>query len=245
MESKQIQSTMDYSIFKLLGFNRKIRLAHVKRLEESLRTKNMLSSNPILVNENMEVIDGQHRLKAAMNLSLEVFYCVLKNSEAHDIILLNSVKESWSTADYVNYHANQGNLNYLKFQRFAEKSGVALEVLKSAVFGSSTKINHEFKQGKILFGEKEETEVVVRIHQMNQIVEAIQRMSLIKTQSCFKSGKLRVAIIDFLRIEEVDFEKFFEKFHKRFDLFRPCITRPQYIDLFKAIYNHRNPNPIP
>ena len=60
----QIHSTYDLSIFKILDGNRNINLGHVERLVKSIEENGFLKM-PIIVNDNFDVIDGQHRLMAA------------------------------------------------------------------------------------------------------------------------------------------------------------------------------------
>ena len=59
----------DYSQFKYLGGNRDI--THSKKLLESI-TQNGYFNVPILVNENMEIIDGQGRFEALKMLGLPI-----------------------------------------------------------------------------------------------------------------------------------------------------------------------------
>ena len=60
----QIHSTCDLGIFKILEGNRNINLGHVERLVKSIQENGFLKM-PIIVNDDFEVIDGQHRLMAA------------------------------------------------------------------------------------------------------------------------------------------------------------------------------------
>ena len=64
-EVNKVYKTTDLSIFKSIDGNRVPNLQHIKRLAQSINVYGM-KCNPILVNEQMEVIDGQHRLAAAI-----------------------------------------------------------------------------------------------------------------------------------------------------------------------------------
>ena len=68
----QIHSTNDLSVFKILEGNRNINLANVERLVKSIEENGFLQM-PIIVNENYEVIDGQHRLMAAKKLNSIIY----------------------------------------------------------------------------------------------------------------------------------------------------------------------------
>ena len=57
-----IQRTNKYDLFKRIESNREVNPAHLKKIEKSISEKNFLHLYPIIVNERMEIIDGQHRL---------------------------------------------------------------------------------------------------------------------------------------------------------------------------------------
>ena len=61
----QVRTTVRYDDFHILPGNREINQAHVLELIESFGKANLFDAHPVVVNEKMEVIDGQHRLEAA------------------------------------------------------------------------------------------------------------------------------------------------------------------------------------
>jgi hypothetical protein len=77
----QLLKTSDHGIFKKCPTNRPIDPTNLRHIKASLMINNMLEFRPIMVNKNMEVIDGQHRLEAAKELGLEVFYQI--NESTH------------------------------------------------------------------------------------------------------------------------------------------------------------------
>lgn len=63
--------TRDYSVFKYLKGNRGINLKNVNSIVDNVRDNGLLPTI-VIVNENMEVIDGQHRIEAFKQLNLPV-----------------------------------------------------------------------------------------------------------------------------------------------------------------------------
>ena len=61
-----VYMTYDYNIFKKMLGNRELNERHVFRLKKSIRENYI--PNAIIVNQSMEVVDGQHRLKALSEL---------------------------------------------------------------------------------------------------------------------------------------------------------------------------------
>lgn len=110
-----VQSTDQYSLFKIVHSNRPVDDTHVKKLMAAIEKKNLLHLNPIVVNGNMEVIDGQHRLKAAKMLRVPIYYMIDKDINHGDISSLNSNKKNWKMMDYVNFYAKEGRKDFQQF----------------------------------------------------------------------------------------------------------------------------------
>ncbi|MEQ9286955.1 MAG: ParB N-terminal domain-containing protein [Cyclobacteriaceae bacterium] len=91
MKAKKVSpvfETNDYSSFKKIKGNRGIDPQHVNRLEHSFKKKHL--KTPILLNEKMEIVDGQHRVEAAKNLNLPVYYIIKENYGLDEARALNS-----------------------------------------------------------------------------------------------------------------------------------------------------------
>ena len=67
----QVHSTNEHSVFKIQIGNRPVNNNHVARLIISMKKSYLMS--PLIVNEKMEVIDGQHRLSAQKELKLPTY----------------------------------------------------------------------------------------------------------------------------------------------------------------------------
>tara|TARA_A100001037_G_C14533840_1_gene364260 strand:+ start:299 stop:496 length:198 start_codon:yes stop_codon:yes gene_type:complete len=59
-KTQEIHFTKDYGIFKLLKENRDKDNPNYEQLKESIQTKHIKSA-AVIVNEKMEILDGQHR----------------------------------------------------------------------------------------------------------------------------------------------------------------------------------------
>lgn len=66
-QTNEIKRTNNYDMFKRLEGNRFVDPKKVNKLKKSINEVGYIS-NPIIVNEKMEVIDGQHRLEALKEL---------------------------------------------------------------------------------------------------------------------------------------------------------------------------------
>ena len=74
-DNNVIHITRDYSMFKSVKGNRAIDKGHVQKLIREMKKKDL--DLPIFINENDEVVDGQHTLQARKELGRPVRYLSL------------------------------------------------------------------------------------------------------------------------------------------------------------------------
>ena len=115
----KISMTRDYSKFKILNGNREVKPAHVNRLVQSMKEKELMT--PLIVNEKMEIIDGQNRFMARKELGLEIPYFVVDGYGLDDVQRMNEKMNNWTPADYVHAFCELGNNNYIVLRDFQLK----------------------------------------------------------------------------------------------------------------------------
>ena len=108
----QVWVTNDYGLFKNLNGNRDIAFARVDKIAKSIKNIGY-RPQPILVNGNMEIIDGQGRFQALKNMGLPILYIIDKNAGIKECISMNIYQEKWNVMDYVKSYAEQGNNDYI------------------------------------------------------------------------------------------------------------------------------------
>jgi len=150
----KILSTTDYKIFKSVKGNRKVNARHVERLTASVADNNMLETNPIIVNDKMEIIDGQHRLAAASALAVPIFYVILPLADLGQVQLMNANMKPWSMEDYLDSYISMGNAHYKKLREFTSTYDLPITVGANLLYGevrslgNRTAITHLFKTGE-------------------------------------------------------------------------------------------------
>jgi hypothetical protein len=70
-----IYETIDYDKFKFIKSNQKINRNHVEILKEIM--KNKVLPMPIIVNQELEIINGKHRFQALKELGLSIKFCTI------------------------------------------------------------------------------------------------------------------------------------------------------------------------
>lgn len=167
-----VYSTEDYSIFKKLRGNRDLYPNHVKRLVTVLdKAPDFTKNNPIVVNKDMEVIDGQHRLAAfqefsgGKNETPALYYVINENATLSSARQLNAGQKAWVPIDYALAYAEEGNKNYATYVKFSKKYRINHEILARVLsgvpLGNRTSM---FRQG--LFTVKNEKEADDKIRKI-------------------------------------------------------------------------------
>tara|TARA_R110000803_G_scaffold147434_1_gene213000 strand:+ start:276 stop:1121 length:846 start_codon:yes stop_codon:yes gene_type:complete len=112
-----IESSYDYELFSLLPNNRPIKQAHIKRLVDKIKIKDL--KQPIQINEEFQILDGQHRFYAYQQLKLSIPYFINNSVSEADIAVLNSTTSKWSDKDYLHYwlgKEKEENINHGAYQ---------------------------------------------------------------------------------------------------------------------------------
>lgn len=127
MSTYTIRQSQDYDSFNTVLGNRTVRPAHVKKLRTAIeKDPESIKYNPILVNERMEVIDGQHRKAAIEALGLPVYYVTVPGLQLEDVQKLNSVAKQWQPIDYAKAFEQLGNENYSYYVEIKSKPELSL-----------------------------------------------------------------------------------------------------------------------
>jgi hypothetical protein len=150
--TNDVQATTEYELFGLIGPNRTVDKGHVNTIKQSLEEDgNWLMNSPIIVNGRFEVIDGQHRLEAAKELRLPVYFRILDGLTIQDARKMNIRHKGWKSYDYLKSYADEGRIPYVKLRTLKEENPeVSLSVLIVYSLGSNVAgYNKNFREGTL------------------------------------------------------------------------------------------------
>lgn len=177
----KVYKTNEYDKFTLVKGNRGVNPSHVKKLKESMLQINLLETLPILVNEDLEIIDGQHRFEAARELGLPIFYTVRDGATLSDVILLNANNKPWHTIDYLNSHIERGKRQYEVVKNFMDYYGIPISV-------TLTLLNtHYNKRGDLLRSFKDGTYQVSDLSSAKEFADELVKYKPYLEKGTFRS----------------------------------------------------------
>lgn len=234
-----MQKTNNYEMFIFRDDNRaEMNKAHINRLVESIRSKNLLEFKPILVNSKMEILDGQHRLKAAEMLGVDIYYNVTNEDRSEDLVLMN-ISKSWLAGDFFNFYIKHGYEEYIKLRDFMKKNTISLRIALNLCMRKEKNTYNAFKMGRFVFygGDGQE-----------KLEGCWKTIHLVKGHggkvSYLESHKFWTALLHL--VGHPDFNE--GKWHKNLSLLINRLsvraTTDDYIKTLVDIYNWKNPNPL-
>lgn len=224
-----IQKTEDYSLFKRIDGNRTINKAQVQKLYDSISADPELTkAAPIIVNDKMEVVDGQHRLEALKRLNLPVYYLQVNGLNLSEVQKLNSATKVWTPYDYAKSFAELKNKNYITYLEFRHKYHLSHEVLVKYMAGGKDITTTMFRAGKFRTDNLKEADKLCG--QLSDLCEF------------YKQGNSKAFAFAFKKIAinpEYDHEKMVAKIKQFGDKFlKPTPFVEDYLRQLERMYNH-------
>lgn len=181
--------TDEYENFKKLKSNRKVKKSKVTAIKESIKEIGWIP-NPIIVNEKLQVIDGQHRLAALEQLGLPVPYVIAEGVGVNECMWLNRNMSNWTIEDYITAYIEEGNEHYKKLRELSKKHKVGCSLIyngthnKIARDGGNHYYRNDMRKGEFYFpgGEFEKLDEILTIMkpliEMKGKHEAVNRVML-------------------------------------------------------------------
>lgn len=177
ISEKKIYTTNDYDMFVFTDWNRDVSNARVVMMVESI-TKVGWLPQPILVNEKFEVIDGQSRVMALKQLGMPVEFCIEEGIGRTECQMLNLFQKNWTTMNYINSYASDGNENYVWLRNMLVKYKVltasvieGLAVGKGRARYMAGQMNAIIHEGRLNLTDREKGEVEKILFYLSRFAE--------------------------------------------------------------------------
>jgi hypothetical protein len=223
-----MNSTKEYSIFKDFSSNREVDPKHVNRLMLAIKKKNLLYVNPIIVDREMRVIDGQHRLAAAQILQVEIFY-IEATVDRKDISVLNSNQKNWKAMDYINYYTVEHNHSFQELSKLMNKfPQMKLSALLTLSNSENRRCLSELKEGSL---------DVLNINEATELCEFIKDLANSFEYSFVYDSRFPLALLKAYKAENFDPDTLKRKIEAAPRSFVQCHTAKQYMEMIQECYN--------
>lgn len=238
--------TESYEIFNTLSGNRSLSskrsINHIKKLKRDILADGWRKSSELLVNRNLTVYDGQHRLQALKEIKMEtgktynIGYKVDNNLSLKKTQKLNSMVLPWVPEDYIESNIRQGNKNYQFIKDLMVEHNMpytaVLSILESVNGSITTKM---FRDGDVVIDKNNEQLIWFNascIHKIKPYFKGYNQRSFVSAM-CF-----------FLRQSNFNFDDFLSKLQINRSMLYPVTTINQYKKLIQDVYNYRRRDKI-
>lgn len=199
---KEILVTKDYSKFNFLKGNREVSKDRVNKIIKSIKNVGYITS-PILVNEKLEIIDGQGRFEALKKLELPIEYIIQNGIDIKECIAMNINQTNWSIKDYIKSYSDKGNMSYILFYNMIKDYSKIKDygIFYTAIFGSTKTNTDIIKNGLLDFSKEQEIEARKKIDFLYDILEEYKDFSKISTiiKACILCYYIEGVDIDILK----------------------------------------------
>lgn len=239
MKELTINSTTDYGQFKLMKGNRVVDYNHVRRLKREMEENpEMVAASPILVNESLFVVDGQHRLQAALELKVPIFYIVSEGATIEATRHLNITQRRWKLLDFAQSYADSGRTDYLTFLRvYAKYPNLAPGIVRTYLAGSSkTGLESDFRRGDF---KVDDVEAATR--NLDRL-DMVRRKARLQINSPMANAFLALFTEKVKGVEGFDFDLFMEKLERETaqELLKPVPSIRGCLRSIEDVYNFQS-----
>jgi len=229
-----IQATNQYDLFNPLFGNREIDQNHLKSLVKSMSMAHLII--PILCNEHMEIIEGQHRYFAAKQLNLPIYYYIIPGYGLKEVKILNTIVKKWAPKDFIKSNCDMGMEEYIKLKDFMEEFPQfpigSCQILLANNFKSTGK---SFAQGSEIFSIED-----YDLARSN----AKKLVSLAEFYPGYKKTRFVSCMLSIFKNKNFSFNEFVKKLKKYPTSLVDCSTVEQYKLIVENIYNKGRSNKV-
>lgn len=231
-QAEGIQVTSNYDQFQIMEANREQSRGHIEALKAAFEEMgNLTRVQPILVNDQMQIIDGQHRFTACKELDQPIYYTMVAGLGVRDARQMNILHRTWNLEDYARSYAVGGDANYQRYLQLIEEHefshSVTLHYSKGVQGKGAFK---EFRQGNYTLTPEEVRRATERLDKLSEIVE----LNPIARANQFALAYLQAITNN----PEFDHARFMARLERSPHLLTRQAGVPEYLRVIEDIYNH-------
>lgn len=230
----KIYFTRNYSIFNRIKGNRVINKKKVAKIVADIQSgNNWLPACPIVLDPEMNVLDGQHRLEAAEITQENIFYLFRENTSLHTVAKVNTNTERWKAKDFINCYKEQGVEDYDVLDAFLRKNNfpftltVSLLQTGKCAEGGLKNID-QFEKGEFK---------CLHLEKATQLSRAVHKL---KAYDGFLKRNFIVAVSRIVDAKKCDFDELVAKFNKNHDPIKKANSAKDFAFALEQIYNLGN-----
>jgi len=235
---KEIKVLLEKNLtkFSLLDDNRDIDKKHVAMLVISIKRFGQLM--PIVVNEDLEVIEGQHRLKACEELGIPILYVISLKASSKDVAVMNNSQKGWKNKDFLKHFSHKKHSNcaeYKKIVKFFHTYSLpfSMGIILLSGWGSLESGKDRgpmpaFRDGSFKIKDLEEANQ--KAGQLIKFKTTVPRL--------VKINKFCIAFLRVSQLDNFSIKTAYERISKNSKKFDHCLNQDDWVEAMVKAYNY-------
>lgn len=177
-----IYKTTNYDLFRKMEDNRDVIEQRKQKLMCSIQKKDIL--NPIIVNENYEIADGQGRFEARKALGLPILYVMQEGLTIDDCRLMNSTNKPWGQREFIESYKHT-NENYQNLDRVMQETGASIGMaMRYGNKSNSGKGVGAIETGTLIYTKEDADKAIAAAKHVKDVKNALMLNSKVKATFC-------------------------------------------------------------
>lgn len=244
--TEQMFRTTDYKGFKRVVGNRAVLEERVTKILASIDKIGYIPI-PLVVNEKMEVIDGQGRLEACSRRGLPVNFIIKPGLRIEDCITMNINVSPWKLMDFIECYAEIGNKSYQymvdimkEISKLYGKQFMSVDVLCASLFNTKRGPGNAIKSGRLTVTQEQYEKALECLKYSFGIIDYFDK-NKVRLKSNNITSLIR-AIIFCYKYEGVDNKKLQNTLQERGHLMQKWTNVETALEEIDYIYNYNSRN---
>lgn len=233
----KVYQTKDYSVFKYMKENREVKERRVKKIRESIDNVGWLR-DPLLVNEKMEIIDGQGRFEVLKEKGLPVEFVIQERIGVDECRAMNQDQTNWSVLDHVKSYCASGDKDYMNLKELADRHNefniMTIYSISNSKFscGGGGDNSRILKSGKLDFSKEKFEEARETLDYVSRFIHIANRIG--------GSRSLFYCVIGFIYQNKLcDTERLYDMLDKYSNRIPPVAATKETMTEISNVYNYR------
>lgn len=223
--------TKEYGAFKLLNYNRKVDASRVNKIAASIAKHGFIL--PILVDREMNVVDGQHRLAAAQKANSEVVYIMYDTPRDYLPILvsnMNSLSKNWKIREYYQMWAELGYESFVWVADLVQMFNLFYDEIDKIIFFQIKDSRPLIKDGQLRFTDTQKERIAKLCQYLNDNLDARKEFQDF-------GSEFRYALITAMMHPEYDHDRMQRKLFEGAGSIVRAHDRKGYVMQLDTVYN--------
>jgi len=214
-QSNVVFTTDEYDIFQIPSWNRSVDSNRKKRVKKSIDNVGYIQA-PVLVNEKMEVIDGQARLTVCKEENIPISYIVISGIGKKECTSMNSTTTNWKLDDYLESYVSEEKESYIALKKLSEKFN-KIPLSKLILICQKRSVNSGTKDFRFETGSFEFTEDIIELSNKLTFITRMLDYTQKKFNNLFCIGVL-CAVYDMKNVDKELLIKQMEKYSNKLEI---------------------------